>query len=94
MSKKPEDEVGLSAKLWKPSDVLEAVENQTVKTAKFLHACKARLERRPERASVDDAIALAELIIALSRHGRNNPLRKHFRSRPRSRSSWINWPRK
>ena len=70
MSKEIEGEGRLTAKLWKPSEVLEAAENQAVKTAKFLHASKAQLMRRPERASVVDAIALTELIIALSRHGR------------------------
>ena len=70
MSEEIEDEAGLTAKLWKPSDVLEAIENRVVKTAKFLRASKTRLERRPKQASVEDAIALADLIVALSRHGR------------------------
>jgi adenosylmethionine-8-amino-7-oxononanoate aminotransferase len=65
-----DDEVGLAAELWRPSEMLEAVENRTVQTAKFLHAHQAKLKGRTGRASVDDAIALADCIIALAGHGR------------------------
>ena len=73
MSKDSEEEVRLTAELWKPSAVLKAAENQTVQTAKFLHARRAQLKRLSKRASVDDAIALTELILALTRHGQEQP---------------------
>ena len=65
MSKESEDEVRLTAELWKPSAVLKVAENRAVQTAKFLHARRVQLKRLSKRASVDDAIALTELIIVL-----------------------------
>jgi hypothetical protein len=69
MSNDSEDEGRLTAELWKPSAVLEAAQDSAVQTAKFLYARRAHLKRLSRRASVDDAIALAELIIALAKHG-------------------------
>jgi len=65
-----EGEAELTGNLWRPSDMLVAAEDRAVKIAKFLHAMRPELERRSERASVSDAISLAELVVTLSRHGR------------------------
>jgi hypothetical protein len=78
MSKENEDEVWLTAEPWKPSTVLKAAEDQAVKTAKFLHARKDQLARFSRKASVDDAIALAETILALARFGQKQPAAQAF----------------
>jgi CRISPR/Cas system-associated endonuclease Cas1 len=78
MSKENEDEVWLTAEPWKPSTVLRAAEEQALKTAKFLHARKDQLARLSRTASVDDAIALAETILALARLGQKQPAAQAF----------------
>ena len=81
MSEENEDDVRLTAKPWKPSTVLKAAEDQAVKTAKFLHAREEQLTRLSREASVDDAIALADTILALARFGQRQPAARAFQIR-------------
>jgi hypothetical protein len=62
--------VGLGRRAWKPSRQLKAAEDAAVSIAKVLRHWKEVFGGYPGSASVEDAIALADLVAKLAAFGR------------------------
>ena len=59
----------MEAKPPRPTALLKQAEKVATEMARFLREHKAALDRGSGAASVEDALKLADLVVALARHG-------------------------